>query len=281
MKTRWGSVFDMINRILEQQEPIRVVLASDRRTAHLVPTWQDMDVLESVVAVLSPLREFTDLLAGEKKVTVSAILPLLHHIQNTILTNTPGESYLTKEIKARIKSDLENRYSEEITLFLCVCTFLDPRFKLTKESNTSIIEAIKQTVKDEMELIGQPTTSPAPSTGKGGPNEPPNKTYKTAWGKIFGDQLSQANASLESLPQRVEKELEQYVHYPLQDIESSPLQWWQLQHHQFPLLAKLARKYLCVCATSVPSERLFSTGGKIVYGRSRLKLMNLFFWPKT
>ena len=129
-----------------------------------------MDVLESVVAVLSPLREFTDLLAGEKKVTVSAILPLLHHIQNTILTNTPGESNLTKEIKARIKSDLENRYSEEITLFLRVCTFLDPRFKLTQESNTSIIEAIKQTVKDEMELIGQPTTSPAPSTGEGGSN---------------------------------------------------------------------------------------------------------------
>ena len=271
VKTRWGSVFDMINRIMEQQEPIRIVLANDRRTAHLAPTWQDMDVLESVVAVLSPLREFTDLLASQKKVTVSAILPLLHHIQDTILANKPGESNLTKEIKPRIKSDLESRYSEEIILFLRVCTFLDPHFKLTQESNTSIIEAIKQTVKDEMKLVGQPTISPAPSTGEGGSNEPPNKTYKTAWGKIFGDQLSQANASLESLPQHVEKELEQYVHYPLQDIESSPLQWWQLQHHQFPLLAKLARKYLCVCATSVPSERLFSTDGKIVHGRSQLK----------
>ena len=54
-----------------------------------------------------------------------------------------------------------------------------------------------------------------------------------------GDQLSQANASLESLPQHVEKELQQYLHYPLQDVESSPLQWWQVQHHQFPLLAKI------------------------------------------
>ena len=187
MKTRWGSVFGVINRIMEQQEPIRIVLASDRRIAHLVPTWQDMDVLESVVAVLSPLREFTDLLAGEKKVTVSAILPLLCHIQNTVLANKPGESNLTKETKARIKSDLENRYSDEITLFLHVCTFLDPHFKLTQESNTSIIEAIKQTVKDEMEQVGQPTTSPAPSIEEEGCNEPPNKTYKTAWGKIFGD----------------------------------------------------------------------------------------------
>ena len=93
VKTRWGSMFDMINRIKEQQEPIIIVLASDRRTAHLVPTWQDMDVLESVVAVLSPLREFT--LAGEK-VTVSAVLSLLHQIQDTVLANKPGESNLTK-----------------------------------------------------------------------------------------------------------------------------------------------------------------------------------------
>ena len=74
-----------------------------------------MDVLESGVAVLSPLHEFTDLRAGEMKVTVSAILPLLHHIQDTILANKLGESNLTEEIKARIKSDLENHYSEEIT----------------------------------------------------------------------------------------------------------------------------------------------------------------------
>ena len=155
------------------------------------------------MAVLSPLCEFTDLLAGEKKVTVSAILPLLHHIQDTILANKPGESNLTKEIKARIKSDLENRYSEKITLFLHVCMFLDP---LTQESNTSIIEAIKQTVMDEMEQVGQPTTSPAPSTEEEGCNEPPNK-HTNCLGE--GDQLSQANASLVSSPQRVEKELEQ------------------------------------------------------------------------
>ena len=129
------------------------------------------------------------------------------------------------------------------SLFLHVCTFLDP---LTQESNTSNIEAIKQTVMDEMEQVGQPTTSLAPSTEEEGCNEPSNK--QNCLGE--GDQQSQANAFLESLPQHVEKELEQYFHYPLQDVEPSPLQWWQLQHHQLSLLAKLARKYLCVCATS-------------------------------
>ena len=283
MKTRWGSVFDMINHIMEQQEPIRIILANDRRTAHLVPTWQDMDVLESVVVVLSPLHEFTDLLAGEKKFTVSEIITLLRHIQDSILANKPGESNLTKEMKARIKSDLEHRYSEEITLFLRVCTFLDPRFKLTQESNTSIIEAIKQIVKDEMEQVGQLTTSPTPSAPEEGSSEPPNKTYKTAWRKIFGDQLSQANASLESLLQRVEKELEQYLYYPLQYIESSPLQWWQLQHQQFPLLAKLARKYLFVQLVFRQRDCLALVGKLCMkdHNLNQIKLMSLFFRPKT
>ena len=45
-KTQWGSVLDIIDQILEQQEAIRVVLASDWKAAHLVPLWKNKDVLE-------------------------------------------------------------------------------------------------------------------------------------------------------------------------------------------------------------------------------------------
>ena len=48
-----GSVFDMIDCNMKQQEPIRIVLVGDQRTALSVPTWQDMNVLESVVAACS------------------------------------------------------------------------------------------------------------------------------------------------------------------------------------------------------------------------------------
>ena len=91
-------MFDIINCIIEQQEPIRIILPSDQRTAPLVPTWQDMDVLESMLAVLTRLHDFTDLLTGEK-VTVSTILHLLHHIQGTILAANMGK-VTTKEIEA-------------------------------------------------------------------------------------------------------------------------------------------------------------------------------------
>ena len=67
----------MIARILEQESAIQQVLASDRRCSHLLPTWQDIEVLQSINDVLSPLAEFTDTLSGEEHVTASAIKSLL------------------------------------------------------------------------------------------------------------------------------------------------------------------------------------------------------------
>ena len=71
--TRWGSTSSMMERIYEQQEAVRIVLAGDRKVSHLILTWQDVDVIDSVLAVLRPLQQLTDLLSGEKYVTVSVV----------------------------------------------------------------------------------------------------------------------------------------------------------------------------------------------------------------
>ena len=36
----------MVIRTLEQEKAIRVALSMDRKTSHLIPTWQDTDVLQ-------------------------------------------------------------------------------------------------------------------------------------------------------------------------------------------------------------------------------------------
>ena len=47
--------------------------------------------------------------------------------------------------------------------------------------------------------------------------------------------------------------------------------WWKLHQDDFPSLSKLALKYLCIPATSVPSERIFSLAGLVV-NRLRARL---------
>jgi hAT family C-terminal dimerisation region len=42
---------------------------------------------------------------------------------------------------------------------------------------------------------------------------------------------------------------------------TNPLQWWKKNSADLPHLSVLARKYLCIPATSAPSERVFSAAG--------------------
>ena len=46
--------------------------------------------------------------------------------------------------------------------------------------------------------------------------------------------------------------------------KENPLKWWLSNEKYLPHLSLVARKYLCIPATSVPSERAFSTAGCVV-----------------
>ena len=60
--TMWGKMGKMVS---EQKKAIRLALSVDRSASHLIPTWQDIDVLGSINKALSPLHELTDILCLE------------------------------------------------------------------------------------------------------------------------------------------------------------------------------------------------------------------------
>ena len=62
----------------------------------------------------------------------------------------------------------------------------------------------------------------------------------------------------------IQAEISNYKREPSLKLSEKPLKWWKLYKHAFPNLALMAQKYLGIVATSVPSERLFSTAGNIV-----------------
>ena len=48
-------------------------------------------------------------------------------------------------------------------------------------------------------------------------------------------------------------------------VTGDPLKWWRdIGSHKYNILATLAREYLAIPATSVPSERIWSEGGGII-----------------
>uniref|UniRef100_A0A1X7VKR9 Uncharacterized protein n=1 Tax=Amphimedon queenslandica TaxID=400682 RepID=A0A1X7VKR9_AMPQE len=120
----------MIGRILEQEMAVRQVLGSDSKMTHLIPNWQDLDVMESLDKVLSPLAEFTNILSSEKLVNVSSLKPL-HHLKTEVLFQKENDTDLTVTLKQKILSSLLSRYSSsEINNLLDKATFIDPRFRL-------------------------------------------------------------------------------------------------------------------------------------------------------
>ena len=68
-----GSIQKMVSRILEQVQAIRIVLSADRKYSHLLPTWQDTEILEAFSSVLSTLDDLTDFLSGKDYVSISSI----------------------------------------------------------------------------------------------------------------------------------------------------------------------------------------------------------------
>ena len=254
---------------MEQIPAVKRVL-DDRRHQHLIPSWQDIAVLESVNAALKPAAEFTDLLSGESYVTVSSVKPVLQLLTGDVLKPSEEDTALTSDIKLKMCSVLEQKYeAPALQELLSKTCLLDPRYR----GNHVCTEDTKQALIEEMMgMESGGSSASASATDEASTVQalmPPAAKKRT-----LGDLLKGRTAACASIPKRARAgtELTRYIQEEPIDSNADPLAWWRVNEARFPLLSKLARKYMCICATSTPSERVFSTAGNIVSPfRSSLK----------
>lgn len=97
---------------------------------------------------------------------------------------------------------------------------------------------------DSEEDEGAPAGAPAPVS---------------AMAQLLGEQYAAGAADIP-----IETEVCTFLREPSAGLNCDPTDWWKLNERRFPRLAKLARTYLCIPATSVPSERVFSAAGLTV-----------------
>ena len=60
-----------------------------------------------------------------------------------------------------------------------------------------------------------------------------------------------------------ETELNAYMRVQQVANDTDPLMWWKQHQEEFPRLARMARQYLAVPASSASPERLFSSVGLV------------------
>ncbi|XP_034045937.1 zinc finger BED domain-containing protein 4-like isoform X2 [Thalassophryne amazonica] len=138
VRTRWNSLFLMVERFIEQYPAIqaaardpRIKKAMDRDRLERVSD-DDISKCEDFVDTMKVLYTSTLAVSSDKNATAGQILPILDKLRAKFEV-TDEDSAFRRAIKEKVWGDLSCRYTEEankeLRLFLEEATALDPRFK--------------------------------------------------------------------------------------------------------------------------------------------------------
>ena len=134
-KTRWGSAYKMIKRLLASRAAISATLAIVTGTRKKPPvdlTSAEWKTLENLEEVLRPLHEATKFVSKEKYPIISSGSPLFRRIFDLHLLASESDDEISKNFKEVIKADLMKRWGSLLddmpdAFVLAVC--LDVRLK--------------------------------------------------------------------------------------------------------------------------------------------------------
>ncbi|XP_070838556.1 E3 SUMO-protein ligase ZBED1-like [Chaetodon trifascialis] len=222
------------------------------------------------------------------------IAPLKAKLENHF-QSSDDDTPLIAEMKRAFTNDFGRRYAD-VSDLLYTASALDPRFKAVPFLSDHDAERVFTSLSIGATLIhneeeashadiqGQPDQGDRQTdllTGPGQGNQehicsqiqdaetdddqPPCKMKRkgAALDLLFGETFEVKGASKPSCAKMASEEVVRYRERDPLPLKDNPLQWWKRQF-DLPLLSSLARRYLCIPATSVAAERVFSTAGDIV-----------------
>ena len=279
--TRWNSALAMCRRILRVFPAIMSVLL-DRKATHLILSGDEIKNLGELVNLLTPFETATVKVSSSKKPTAGLILPMIAQFKRRDLLRNEEDSNMVKKAKMAIRTDLDKRYTDEgQQRLLGLASFLDPRFKslnwLSGDGKKQVMADLKQEAlaiasksassselppgEESMVLDENPestATTAEPAANVSAP-APSSDSFFDA--DIIGS--DQAPVAVD-LATKIDMEITRYSQEPSALEGDHPITWWRERMAGFKILPLLVERYLMIPATSVPSERVFSTAGAVV-----------------
>ncbi|XP_037389152.1 E3 SUMO-protein ligase ZBED1-like [Pygocentrus nattereri] len=298
--TRWNSTFHMIQRMLKSKDAVIATLSVINAP---VVSSQPRGVGGSARGLQCPgaLRpghsgdqrreelpfEMYKSTKGKRLivryVTASRMLILCRGLQRvTVEHQSRVTTESVKELVNSLCSSMDKKFHRmEYNTILSETTILDPRFKKVAFNDKQAVDEALQRITTAALRYGQ---SSHLQGGHGGEEaaaarELEEPQASAVW-RFFEERASRDTATRNPTADAI-LEVRSYLEEPLFQRSADPLSWWETRTLIYPHLSHVMERRLCIVATSVPSERIFSKTGQIITERrnriSPAKLRHLVF----
>uniref|UniRef100_A0A9J8AYZ2 HAT C-terminal dimerisation domain-containing protein n=1 Tax=Cyprinus carpio carpio TaxID=630221 RepID=A0A9J8AYZ2_CYPCA len=224
---KWNAQLKILRQMVESMDFLEdIVEINDLVLGNL-----EKAVLRELVEVLEPFEEASDMVQGDKHVSISLALPcvlgLRKHLAEVVTHQCSGIVMgLSQALDRRLAGILED------PLYVTATT-LDPQFKLSWSSDS---DWHKQVLLEE---VGKHTRPLSPLEHHSEAQPSPSKRCK-----LFSFIKQRPTAQAKT----VEQELSTYLHE--EPTDEDPLQYWKRKSIDFPLLSQVAKKVFTVPATT-------------------------------
>uniref|UniRef100_A0A9J7YQM9 HAT C-terminal dimerisation domain-containing protein n=1 Tax=Cyprinus carpio carpio TaxID=630221 RepID=A0A9J7YQM9_CYPCA len=263
--TRWNSTYYMLKRFTEIKDPIISTLALTNAS---LPTLspEEWKISREILDIIKPFEEVTTEVSAEKFVTASKVILMARGLQRIVARyqRNPSSFDPVKKLVDTLMSEMTRRFGKvEHIEKLADATCLDPRFKKQAFVNH---QAAEETVK----RITAAAAAINPAQSEEENTSDPGATASA--GAMFWEDFDERVATLRlsassSKTSDAMMEMRAYLAEPLLPRTSDPLAWWRRCSPVYKTLSEVTKTRLCIVATSVPSERIFSKTGQIISER--------------
>jgi hypothetical protein len=240
----------MVEKAIKMKRIIQIMCINDEEFNLYSISEEEWKNLETISVFLKPFYEATTILFGQKYSSINFVLPLLKALKdhsklvlNELLLKKCSEMILIKLEK------YETRLKNDLSLFAAI---LDPplnfaylKFILKSEEYESITKKFNEKFSDYYKKHS--TTTKTTTIDTAGPSILQSIYKKQRFNNT--------------------EEVENYSKISQEDSGINPIEWWKMHECIYPCLSKFAFDVLCIPATSVPSEQVFSKAGVIITQR--------------